>query len=127
MKPRLTESAINKLRELLLYYEEQLVPQVGQRCITEILDRIEILIDNPDIGRVVPEFSTDNIRELIHKPFRVVHLRESSTIFIIRVWRSEGILELPCVRMKHNKAFKYVPPASWLHRTRLRRAALLVR
>ena len=95
MKVRLTDSAINDLRELLLYYEEQLVPQVGQRFVTEILDRIETLIDNPDIGRVVPEFSTDNIRELIHKPFRVVYLRESSTIFIIRVWRSERILELP--------------------------------
>ena len=95
MKVRLTDSAINDLRELLLYYEEQLVPQVGQLFVVEILDRIETLIDNPDIGRVVPEFSTDNIRELIHKPFRVVYLRESSTIFIIRVWRSERILELP--------------------------------
>ena len=95
MKVRLTDSAINDLRELLLYYEEQLVPQVGQRFVAEILDQIETLIDNPDIGRVVPEFSTDNIRELIHKPFRVVYLRESSTIFVIRVWRSERILELP--------------------------------
>ena len=95
MKVRLTDSAINDLRELLLYYEEQLVPQVGQRFVADILDRIETLIANPDIGRVVPEFSTDNIRELIHKPFRVVYLRESSTIYIIRVWRSERILELP--------------------------------
>jgi plasmid stabilization system protein ParE len=95
VKVRITESAIDDLRELLRYYEEQLVPQVGQRFVTDILDRIETLINNPDIGRVVPEFSTDNIRELIHKPFRVVYLRESSTIFIIRVWRSERILELP--------------------------------
>ena len=95
MKVRLTDSAINDLQEVLLYYEEQLVPQVGQRFVAEILERIETLIDNPDIGRVVPEFSTDNIRELIHKPFRVVYLRESSAIFIIRVWRSERILQLP--------------------------------
>jgi toxin ParE1/3/4 len=95
VKVRLTESAIDDLRELLLYFEEQLVPQVGKRFITEILDQIEILIDNPDIGRVVPEFSADNIRELIHKPFRVIYLRESSTIYIIRIWRSERILELP--------------------------------
>ena len=95
MKVRLTDSSVNDLQELHLYYEEQLVPQVGQRFVAEILDRIETLIDNPDIGRVVPEFSTDNIRELIHKPFRVVYLRESSTIYIIRVWRSERILELP--------------------------------
>ena len=95
MKVRLTESAINDLQELLLYYEEQLAPQAGQRFVTEILDRIDTLIDNPDIGRIVPEFSTDNIRELIHKPFRVVYLRESSMVSIVRVWRSERILELP--------------------------------
>ena len=95
MKVRLTDSAINDLRELLLHYEEQLVPQVGQRFVTEILDRIDTLIDNPDIGRIVTEFSTDNIRELIHKPFRVVYLRESSIIYIVRVWRSARVLELP--------------------------------
>ena len=95
MKVRLTDSAVNDLQKLHRYYEEQLVPQVGQRFVAEILERIETFIDNPDIGRVVPEFSTDKIRELIHKPFRVVYLRESSTIYIIRVWRSERILELP--------------------------------
>ena len=95
MKICLTDSAVEDLRELQVYYEEQLVPQVGTQFITEILDRIESLSDNPDIGRIVPEFDADNIRELIHKPFRVVYLRESSSIFVIRVWRSERILELP--------------------------------
>jgi len=95
VKIRLTDSAIDDLRELQLYYDEQLVPQVGKRFVNEILDRIETLTNNPDIGRIVPEFDTDNIRELIHKPFRVVYLRESMSIFVIRVWRSERILELP--------------------------------
>ena len=95
MKIHLTDSAIDDLRELQVYYDEQLVPQVGKRLVTEILDRIETLTNNPDIGRVVPEFDADNIRELIYKPFRVVYLRESTSIFVIRVWRSERILELP--------------------------------
>ena len=95
MKVCLTDSAVNDLQQLQVYYEEQLVPQVGQQFVTEILDRIEILTDNPDIGRIVPEFATDNIRELIHKPFRVVYLRESTSIFFIGVWRSERILEFP--------------------------------
>ena len=95
MKIYLADSAIDDLRKLQLYYDEQLVPQVGNRFITEILDRIETLMNNPDIGRIVPEFDADNIRELIHKPFRVVYLRESTSIFVIRVWRSERILELP--------------------------------
>jgi toxin ParE1/3/4 len=95
VKVCLTDSAVNDLRELQLFYEEKSVPQVGRRFVKEILDRIETLTDNPSIGRVVPEFDTDNIRELIHKPFRVVYLRESSSIFIIRIWRRERILELP--------------------------------
>ena len=95
MKVFLTDSAIIDLQELQRYYEEQLVPQVGQRFVVEILDRIETLAENPDIGRVVPEFAADNIRELIHKPYRVVCLRESSSIFVIRVWCSERVLELP--------------------------------
>ena len=95
MKIRLTNSAVDDLRELQFYYDEQLVPQVGKRLVTEILDRVETLTSNPDIGRIVPEFNVDNIRELIHKPFRVVYLRESKSIYVIRVWRSERILELP--------------------------------
>lgn len=95
MKIRLTDSAIDDLRELQIYYDEQLVPQVRKRLVTEILDRVETLTSNPDIGRIVPEFNVDTIRELIHKPFRVVYLRESKSIYVIRVWRSERILELP--------------------------------
>ncbi len=95
MKISLTESALADLQEIRIYYEEQLVPQVGIRFVTEILERIEALVDNPDIGRVVPEFNTDDIRELIHKPFRVVYLRDSTSIFVVRVWRSERELKLP--------------------------------
>lgn len=44
---------------------------------------------------MVPEFNTETIRELIHKPFRVVYFRESTSIFVVRVWRSERELVLP--------------------------------
>ena len=95
MKISLTESALADLQEIRIYYEKQLIPQVGIRFVAEILDRIETLVNNPDIGRMVPEFNTDDIRELIHKPFRVVSLRESTSVFVLRVWRSERELELP--------------------------------
>ncbi len=49
-----------------------------------------------DAGKILwqEEFNVDDIRELIHKPFRVVYLRESTSIFVVRVWRSERELEL---------------------------------
>ena len=95
MKISLTESALVDLKELRIYYEEQLVPQVGIRFIEEILERIETLAENPDIGRVVPEYLNSGIRELIHPPYRVVYLKEESSIFVVRIWRSERILRLP--------------------------------
>ena len=63
-----------------------------------IIDYIQTLSDNPDIGRKVPEFDEEKIRELIPPPFRIVYLREKSSIHIIRVWRSERLLELEGAR-----------------------------
>ena len=95
MKVSLTDSAVNDLKEVLKYYEERLVAEVGHRFVEEIIERIETLIEHPEIGRVVPEYSNSGIRELIHPPYRVVYLKEESSIFVVRIWRSERILRLP--------------------------------
>ncbi|HEX9796185.1 MAG TPA: type II toxin-antitoxin system RelE/ParE family toxin, partial [Anaerolineales bacterium] len=54
-----------------------------------------LLAGHPDAGRVVPELNQTPIRELIHPPFRVVYLRQASIVTLIRVWRSERVLEMP--------------------------------
>ena len=90
-----SKSAIEDLESIKEYYLEQGVPLIGQNFVTEIVERIEALSSHPDIGRVVPEFTDGLIRELIHSPFRIVYLRESELINIIRVWRSERLLNLP--------------------------------
>ncbi len=93
------ESAVQNLEELQDWYAEQDVPEVGQRFVTEVLEKVAGLSDFPERGRVVPEFAQPAIRELIHPPFRVVYRRESSRIRVIRVWRSERLLKLPGDRM----------------------------
>ncbi len=60
-----------------------------------IVEHIGTLSDNPDIGRMVPEFEDKKIRELIHPPFRIVYLRESNSIHVVRIWRSERLIVLP--------------------------------
>ena len=87
-------SAISDLENIKDYYAEQGVPQIGKKFLADIVIHIQTLSDYPDIGRIVPEFSKDYIRELIHPPFRVVYLREQYGIQIIRVWRSERLLVL---------------------------------
>jgi len=95
VKILVSNSAFSDLEDIKEYYEEQAVPEIGMNYISDIFDHIETLNDHPKIGRIVPEFEDDFIREIIHPPFRVVYLLETKMIHIIRVWRSERILELP--------------------------------
>ena len=90
---RFAESAVADLEELKQWYSEQGVANVGERLITEIVKRIETRRE-PDIGRVVPEFDQPFLRELIHPPFRIVYRREPKQVRIVRVWRSERLLQL---------------------------------
>ncbi|RLA42596.1 MAG: type II toxin-antitoxin system RelE/ParE family toxin [Gammaproteobacteria bacterium] len=94
MKIFFADSALSDLQEIIQYYEDQLTSHVGEKFVSDIIDRIETLLDHPDIGRVVQEFESQNIREIIHPPFRIVYLREKSKIHIARVWRSERLLVL---------------------------------
>lgn len=89
-----SKSAIKDLEQIKEYYLEQGVPHIGIDFVTAIVEHVETLAKHPDIGRMVPEFNDELIRELIHVPFRVVYLRENKSIKVIRVWRSERILHL---------------------------------
>lgn len=91
---RLAESAVADLEEIERWYREQGVPDTGDRLIAEIFERIEVLRDHPDIGRIVPEFRQTLLRELIHPPFRIVYRRQAESVRIVRIWRSERVLHL---------------------------------
>lgn len=88
-------SAITDIEDILTYYAGQDVPAVGTRLVGEILKRAEDLAQHPEIGRVVPEFDRENLREIIQPPFRIVYRRDRSAVRIVRVWRSERLLKLP--------------------------------
>lgn len=88
-------SAVQDLEGIKQYYLEQGVPDIGDRFIKEIVELAEELSVHPDRGRVVPEFDSPHLRELIHPPFRIVYRRFSEKICIVRVWRSERLMRLP--------------------------------
>lgn len=90
-----THSALDDLASIKEYYQDEGVPNIGDNFVSAIIQHIQTLEEHPDIGRIVPEYDTENLRELIHPPFRIVYLREASTIHVIRIWRSERLLVLP--------------------------------
>ena len=89
------ESAISDLQEILSYYEGQTVPHIGKKLVADIIADIELLSQQPDIGRIVPEFELEYLRELIRPPFRIVYRRDKKRVRVVRVWRSERLLKLP--------------------------------
>lgn len=92
MKIEFSASAVDDLKNIKVYYEDQQVPHIGTQLISDIINHIETLTNNPEIGRVVPEFDEPYIRELIHSPFRIVYTLNKRHIQVIRVWRSERLV-----------------------------------
>lgn len=94
MRVSFSDSALFDLEQISQYYEDRQLSHIGQELVAGIINRVESLSDHPDIGRKVPEFDDQGIRELIQPPFRIVYVKEKSNIYIIRVWRSERMLVL---------------------------------
>ncbi len=86
------------------WYAAEGVPEVGDRLVAEIFQRVEVLADHLDIGRIIPEFGQPFLRELIHPPFRIVYRRDPLRARIVRVWCSEGLLRLPASAKSQNPA-----------------------
>ncbi|HET9679714.1 MAG TPA: type II toxin-antitoxin system RelE/ParE family toxin [Gammaproteobacteria bacterium] len=90
----LAQSALNDLAEIQAWYIEQGAPTVGDKLVRKVLKRISVLASHPELGRIVPEFEQPFLRELIEPPFRVVYRANSNRVSIVRVWRSERLLDL---------------------------------
>ncbi len=103
MKILISDSVFNDLEAIKEYYLNEGAPLIGIEFVNKIIDHVETLQINPEIGRKVPEFNEKNIRELIHPPFRIVYLNEEKTINIIRIWRSERLLNLTDTPANKNK------------------------
>lgn len=82
-------SAVSDLEDVLAFYKDQKIP------LKKILKEIELLSEQPDMGRMVPEFGLKNLRELIRPPFRIVYRRDIEKGRIVRIWRSERLMVPP--------------------------------
>ena len=87
-------SALHDLEAIKAWYAGQGVSDIGKRLVAEVFQRVETLVDHPDIGRIVPEFEQSFLRELIHPPYRIVYRHDKKRVRVVRVWRSERLLRL---------------------------------
>lgn len=63
----------------------------------ELISETDHLQEFPELGRIVPEYRRDNIREIVFRPYRIVYRvdHERKLCQIARVWHSaRGIPQL---------------------------------
>jgi toxin ParE1/3/4 len=88
-------SAVRDLEAIHTWYDDQQIPETGERLLAEIFSAVERLADFPMSGRMVPEFGIANLREIILPLFRIVYRVDKRTARIVRVWCSEQAIKMP--------------------------------
>lgn len=99
MKLSWTKEALRRLEAI-----EDYIARDNVKAAVEFVDKLtylaETLVDNPRKGRVVPELSIENIRELLHKNYRIVYLVKKSSVEILTVFEGHQLLKKDDV-LKH--------------------------
>ena len=86
-----TPEALRDLKNIFDYISLD-SPKSASRVTKKIIQRIEILSSFPKMGRVVPEFQREELRELIEGSYRLVYLVKTKSVEVIRIHHSSRLL-----------------------------------
>jgi len=92
----LTLGAENDLEEIVSYIARD-KPDIAAKVGADIIRHFRVLQNFPQLGRVVPEFGEDCLREIIHAPYRLIYEinERAQRIEVIRIWHgARGTSEL---------------------------------
>ena len=88
-----TREALEKLSEI-----EEFIGSDSQKraetFIDYLIERGELISENPKIGRVVSEISNPDIREIIVKKYRIVYRIKKEKIEILTVFEGHRLLRI---------------------------------
>jgi addiction module RelE/StbE family toxin len=88
-----TNLALDDLRAIYDYVSQDSL-KYADRLMDKIIERVDILEQHPKIGRKVPEFDNESIRELIEGNYRIIYRIESEDeVGIARVHHAARLLK----------------------------------
>jgi addiction module RelE/StbE family toxin len=94
MKVFWTETAVNHLSSIYNYISQN-SPQYAQRLVERLTRRSEQIANFPFSGRLVPEFETEQIREVIEGSYRMIYYIKPEQIDVIAVLHAAQNIENP--------------------------------
>lgn len=91
---KLTDSAYSDLEDIENDVSQS-SPKIAREFVNKIFNKIELLYDHPKIGRKVPEFDNDRIRELIQGKYRIVYrIVNEEVIEVLRILHGSRLMDL---------------------------------
>ena len=88
-----TSNALTDLSEIGEYIAKD-SPRYAEITVSKLFHKVEILINHPKIGRIVPEAELESLRELIEGNYRIIYEIVNHKIIILTVHHSARILKL---------------------------------
>jgi plasmid stabilization system protein ParE len=82
----LTPQALDDLREIVAFIAQN--PARAKTFGNELIDHALTLAELPERGRVVPEISEPSVREIVHRPYRIIYeiFPGPSAVYVLRFW-----------------------------------------
>ena len=92
MKLYWTKEASVRLQEIEEFISRD-NPQVAIEFTDKLISISETIPDNPEKGRIVPELSIEQIREILFKGYRIVYYRKETSIEILTVFEGHQLFK----------------------------------
>lgn len=82
-----TIQALRKLNEFVDYIAQDDLA-TAEKWALKLMMKTDQLIEQPESGRIIPEYNEPNLRELIYGNYRVIYRisKEENTIYIQTLW-----------------------------------------
>ena len=93
MKIVWTQEAVNRLISIEEFITDD-SPTRATKFISQIINKAESLKKHPNKGRIVPEFSLPELREIIFKNYRIVYRVSQDLIEILTVFDSHRLIRV---------------------------------
>ena len=99
MKVVWTQEALDRLFDIEDFISQD-SPKRAARFVNYLVQRGESVSKNPRIGRIVPEISNPDVREIIAKKHRIVYKIQENKIEILTVFEGHKLLSLEELRLE---------------------------
>ena len=85
--------AVDRASEIVDYIAQD-KPSSAEKWIHTVFSKVERLKSSPEIGRIVPDISNKQFRELIYGNYRIIYRIEKKQISILTIRHGKQILPI---------------------------------